>query len=142
MTHTIDSATGVNGSNTAELFEDGGMELVIAGTFEKDRPYKVYIGDHKDTTDAICYSGVPGQGNSIYSEINNKLYVYTPMLVSTGSTPYSLTVLDTVTLATQVLPDCVYVRKKQFFNKVYSLRKILPPIYKTGARIIKEENPT
>lgn len=124
-----------------EVFEDGGRKIIISGTFESGVSYNVYIGDHRDSTDAICYSGIPDQGNEIYPELNSTLIAYTPLLLPSGEFPYSVTVINTSTSETQTLIDILYVRLKQYFNRVYKYRSMLNPKYKSGPKAIDLEEP-
>lgn len=129
----------VNEASSVEVFSDGGYELRIAGEFESDHTYRVYIGDYRSESDPVCYSSIPKQGSSIKPQLNGVLYAYTPLLAPSGSYPYSITVVDELTLDTQTLTDILYARLRQFYNRVYRLRKALSPKYKTGARAITEE---
>jgi hypothetical protein len=122
-----------------EIFNNGGYELIISGVFEQDSSYNVFIGDFKNDSDAICYSGVPEQGNIIYPELDNTLYVYTPLLNITGSNPYSITVINISTLETRTLLNCLYVRNKQFNSKTYSYKKNLFNNYELGPIDVTEE---
>jgi len=129
----------INEESTVEVFEDGGYLIAIPGYFEDGHKYNVHIGDYRNSNDAICYSAIPEQGATLYPQLNGTLYTYTPLLLTTDSSPFSLTVIDEDTLETSTLIDSVFVRKKQYHNKVYRIRKLLPPTYKTGARMIEEE---
>jgi len=128
--------------NKERVSEDGGHELLVSGTFEAGHTYYVYIGDFKTSSDAICYSGVSDQGNVIIPEVNNTLYAYTPLLTTTGTTPYSVTVIDVSTAESHTLTDSIYIDKKQFLSKIYLYRKMLSPKYIYGPNNIKEEVPT
>lgn len=130
----------INSSVTANVFEDGGYVIYIPGSYEDGASYSIHIGDYRNALDPVCYSGIPEQGSSIYPQLNGVLYAYTPLLQITGVNPYSVTVINESTLSVQTLIDVLFVRKKQFYNKVYRIRKVLPPRYKTGPRSILEEN--
>jgi hypothetical protein len=125
--------------NRSEIFNNGGYEIIISGIFEQGYSYNIFIGDYKNDSDAICYSGIPEQGNTIYPELNNTLYVYTPLLNITGSDPYSITVINVVTLESKTLLNCLYVRNKQFNSKVYSYKKNLFNKYEVGPIDIMDE---
>jgi hypothetical protein len=125
--------------NKSEIFCNGGYELIISGIFEHNFSYNVFIGDYKNDNDAICYSGIPEQGNIIYPELNNTLYVYTPLLNITGNYPYSVTVMNTSTLESRTLLNCLYVRNKQFNSKVFNYKKNLFSNYELGPMDITEE---
>lgn len=127
--------------NIDSIFDSGGHEIVISGSFEEAHTYYVYIGDYKSSSDSLCYSGISDQGNVIVPEVNNTLYAYSPLLNSTGSTPYSVTVIDTSTLESHTLVDVLYVYKKQYLSKIYNYRKMLEPNYLYGPYDIREEIP-
>jgi hypothetical protein len=123
------------------LFCDGGHKITVYGNFEENGNYNIFIGDHKNTTDSICYSGIPGQRNLIYPELNNSLIGYTPLLNITGVVyPYSVTVVNSDSLEAHVLIDCLYIYNRQFYTKVYEIRKNLLPCYLTGPINIDNED--
>ena len=131
----------IDSIDISSVFMDGGRRIAISGSFELGNPYKVFIGDYKNDLDAVCYSGICEQGNIIYPELNNILIAYTPLLIPTGAiNPYSITVINNNTLESHVLLDCILVYNKQFYTKVYEIRKLLLPGYLTGPINIENED--
>ena len=130
----------INFVDKSEIFNDGGYELIISGVFEQGASYNVFIGDFLNGGDAKCYSGIPEQGNIIHPELNNTLYAYTPLLNITNNNPYSITVMNVDTLETRIILNCIYVRRKQFYSKVYAYRNNLFSNYELGPMDITEEN--
>jgi hypothetical protein len=130
----------INSVDKLEIFNDGGHELIISGVFENGASYKVLIGDFLNDDDAECYSGIPEQGNIIYPELDNTLYVYTPLLNIADSSPYSITVINVDTLETRSILNCLYISNKQFYSKVYTYRNNLFSNYELGPMNITEEN--
>lgn len=120
------------------IFNSGGHELVINGVFNGGC-FQVYIGDKKDTSDLLCYSGKPGQGTLIYPIANTKLKVYSPRIISSGNCPFSIYVVNTVNGQARILSNVLTVVETQFYTSVYALRKVYPPHYKTGSRNISLE---
>jgi hypothetical protein len=119
---------------------DGGYQLRVFGTFELGHTYHVHIGTTGTTADALCYSGVPGQGNTLIPWTSGILRAVTPELVF-SETAYSVLVRDVTTNATKVLSNILTVSKKDFQAAVYALRKVQPPRLRTGPRRIEEEDP-
>lgn len=131
----------INSITPNSLFCDGGHKITVYGNFEVNASYNIFIGDYKNAGDAVCYGGIPEQGNLIYPELNNSLVGYTPLLNATGVTyPYSVTVINSVSLEAHVLIDCLYIYNRQFYTKVYEIRKNLLPCYLTGPINIDNED--
>lgn len=127
-------AFSITSINIDTVFNNGGYELVVTGVFEDGGTYSVTIG-----ADGVCYSGIPGQGNTIYPETGISLYAYTPMLEPTSGTAYSVTVINLSTLESHTLSNVLTVLPKQYLSKIYSFRRMLAPDYLYGAGHIKEE---
>lgn len=117
---------------------EGGHALTITGSFELTHRYRVHVGNSETTSDPICYSGIPGQGNVVYPTNATTLVAYTPLLVS-STTPYSILVVDLETSVVHPLLNALTALKKQFYSLVYLYRKNMHGDYKVGPRNIELE---
>ena len=131
-------AFSLTAATPASIPEDGGREIQIAGSFEKENPYKVHIGPNGAASDPACYSGKPGQGTIVYPWTSGILRCYMPVLTPGG--PYTVTVVNQSTAEEHKLLLEVTITERQFWTSVYDLRRSLPLFYKTGPRKIDLES--
>ena len=128
------------------ILSDGGHTITVTGLFEAGHQYQVYMGDLGTIYDHVCYSGIPGQKNTVSptpSEIGGSLdtlTIYSPM-VTPDSSAYSIVVIDVSTLEVHLLSDVITAVKKQFFSTVYSMKRLYNPKYYVGPRTIELEKP-
>lgn len=115
--------------------KNGGYQLTISGVILAGT-YIVHIGLGGTADDAIAYPGNPGEGNEVEfvdqgGGISSAI-VYTPPL-ATGAN--YLIFLEGVGTADVLLDDpIVTVLPKVFRSSAFSLKQMLPPHHKTGAR--------
>ena len=114
-------------NNTVE--ESGGAGITLVGTFPVGTPFKVYIGLTGTSADPEAYSGVPGQGYTIYSKRSDRVTVYTPNLPPGTYRVHIESAEDGATLIIGVI-----VRPKLFRSSVFALRNVLPNFWKVGPR--------
>ena len=120
----------------ATFREGGGHEIQITGVFEMGHRYRVHIGELGTTSDLSCYSGKMGQEDTIYPWTSSILRAYSPVL--TPNRTVSVTVLDLDTTEQHTLTDVGATVFRYHKSQVFSLRKMFPIFYKTGARDIGE----
>lgn len=125
----------------ATLMENGGYLFQVQGTFEPGHRYSLHIGPLGSASDPACYSGVPGQGNTIYPWTTGILRAYSPMLDPTGG-PYKVYVVDIDTSENHTLVAVMTVVYRDFRSSVFTLRKVLPLHWRTGPRDIELVPPT
>jgi len=123
-----------------KVFCDGGRLLTVTGVFELRHRYRVHVGNSETTSDPICYSGIPGQGNVVYPTNATTLVARTPLLVP-SVTPYSVLVVDLDTAVVHSLLNVLTALNKQFYSLVYGYRKVMHGDYKVGPRNIELEAP-
>jgi hypothetical protein len=130
-------AFSLTAADPTTVFEDGGREIQIQGSFELENPYKVHIGTNGSSADPTCHSGKAGQSDIIYPWTSSILRCYTPVIIPGG--PYTITVVNQDTAEEHQLVDELTVAERQFWTSVYDLRKVLPLFYRTGPRKIDLE---
>lgn len=108
---------------------DGGYPLDLFGEFLVGVPLTVHVGLVGSTNDPLCYSGIPGQGYTIYATSAQRIRAYTPQLIP-GL--YNVTVSTGVQSAT--LSQAVRVHPPEVRLGTLALRQVLPPFWKTGPR--------
>lgn len=122
------------------LPEDGGYELRVEGTFELGHRYEIEFLGTGISPNPKCYSGKPGQGNTVYPWTALILRAYTPVLPAGGPYTVKVTDLDTAeTHSNATAPSYVY---RDFKSTVFAMRKVLPPLWRTGPRDIDLVPPT
>ena len=129
----------LTGVNISRIPENGGHEIQVQGTFEPPIRYWVYIGATGTIADTLCYSGKPGQGTIIFPFSPTVLLCYSPLLAP-GKDVF-ITVKDLDEGSVLSLGDPIAVDYVQFYSTVFSIRKVLPPFYKTGPRSIEQVDP-
>lgn len=130
-------AFSLSAVSSSTIFESGGYEIQVQGSFDLEHRYKIHIGSNGSSVDPACQSGRVEQGTIIFPWTESILRAYSPVIAPGG--PYTVTVVDQDTAEEHQLVDAVSVAKRQFVMSVYDLRKVLPRFYKTGPRKIDAE---
>ena len=134
-------ALTLTGFSHADLSDAGGVLVEIYGTFVTNHRYRARVGDTLMSIDPAFYSGIPGRGAILYPFTEGIIRAYSPYLrpsVDAGA-PYSIVVDDLETLEQEILLEAVNVWPRLYADATYSLRKVLPLHYLTGARDIDLE---
>lgn len=129
MAHTVTAI------DRTEVLEHGGYELNITGTFERGHTYRVYIGPTGTVTDEQAHSGVAGQKTVIIPYSLVQLRVYTPRVAP--GVIHDVLVEDIATLGTDVVAASLTGRARDYGSKVFKIRKLYPPFYRSGPRSIE-----
>jgi len=133
-------ATLIASVSPGEVPFDGGYALTILGTFNVGNRLQVYIGIYGDPArDYICYSGIPGQGNTIYARDSRVIRAFTPAIYAGG--PFQVTVVDLDAVEQATLASAVYTRVASYRLTQLALRSVLPPFYRTGYRRMDQIGP-
>ena len=132
-----DAAGGIEGLIPRSLSRNyvsgnGGHPIEILGTFPAGEPMHIYLGPTGTVDDPQCFSGVPGQGKDIYSIGGRKVRFFTPVLPIGG--PFTITIQVVGSGAVMRWTNVISALPPDYRSGVFSLRSLLPPIYKTGAR--------
>lgn len=111
---------------------DGGV-LVAVTLLDPlaDGNYAVYLGPLASALDPACYSGISGQGG-IIQVVSNAFAVYVPPLPVGGPYSFYLVGVSGAPIATTVA--VITVIAHSFKSRTFSIRKVLPPWWKTGPR--------
>ncbi len=120
------------GVEPSTVASDGGYLLDIEGTFELGVAMTVTIGLGEDAKDA--YSGIPGQGTTVYALTTSRLRAYTPALAP-GTYQLSVSV-DGSQLA--AISSALLVVPAEHRLSIFSLRAVLPPKWRTGPRSLEQ----
>ena len=116
---------------------DGGYLLKIIGVFEVDTAHRVHVGLNGSSNDPVCYAG-QGQGSLALPFTATELRVFTPRL-ALGL--LSVFVLQTATTDSDSLLGVLTSVKPDFKSRVFDMRRILPPFWKTGPRSMEQLPP-
>ena len=116
---------------------DGGQLLTLVGTFVDGERYRIFIG--KDATGYPCYSGVPGQGNDLYSGAGVRLRCFVPAIPPRG--PYQLYLRSLDSLDEILVSVGLHVFPQDFKTKIFDFRRVLPPYWRTGPRNMETLEP-
>lgn len=119
------------------LFYDGGYQFIVTGVFPLGEPLSLYIGNTDTNADAVCYSGIPGNGNFCYALNANLLVAYSPILAA-NLNRYDLLVVSPSTSESQVFTSAFTVRHPQFYSSVFEFRAVFPPTWYTGPRRLQD----
>lgn len=92
--------------------------------------YRVYVDD--GVTEHACYSGVAGSANNVRVYGDDVLRFVSPPLTVGG--PYDVVVRDTAGTLLETYRAALLVVPHVWKGKVFDLRRLLPPWYKTGPR--------
>jgi len=130
-------ATSLTGISPATISEDGGTELELSGAFTVQHRYRVYLGGLGTAADPGCPSGKAGQGFDVYPWTADTLKCFSPVLAPGG--PYTVTVVDQDDATSDQLVGAVAVTQRQFQSKVYAMRRLFTPWFKTGPRAVDRE---
>lgn len=129
-------ATALTSITPGTVGHEGGQPFYIIGEFQ-DVDCAVYIS--RNGVHLPCYSGVPGRGNVVKPLHPTVLRaVMPPLSPTTDATLFDVRVVqggDDITLA-----DVVTVDYKSWSEQTMALRRLLPPLWKTGYRTL-ETNP-
>lgn len=120
-----------------KVLADGGAKFSVFGDFTGmlGTGYRVHIGPNGDSTDPACYSGVVGQGTTIYPVSVQELRCYLPVLEPTDGSPYDVFVVQVLdALENGVLAGALEVLPAQYYSRVFNLRSVFPPFYRMGPR--------
>lgn len=122
----------------AVVMNDGGWFFVVTNTaqFGADR-YAVHLGPAGDSSDPVCYPGVAGEGR--FADVINGKYLelYSPIVIQ--GVGYFLTFVDELgnedPSDDPVLDVVAHVER----NRIYSMRRLMPPKWFTSARKVKDD---
>lgn len=131
-------ALSISVASPTQFSEDGGHQIEVTGVFVLGNQHRIHIGATGTASDPQCHSGKAGQGNILYPVSATLLRGYTPAGLPPGAS-YDVYVVDLDTSENDSLTDEVTIEERQYYTKVYSMRKQMPPYYKTGPRIIDQE---
>lgn len=113
-----------------EVGSEGGWRLAAAGTWPTGGVIFTIGG-------VDCYSGVPGQGTTVYPLADGTCVFASPVL---DRGVYDLDARDAATgLQTDTLASAVHVVLPSFSTVLYSLRRRLPPPRSVGPRDVRHE---
>jgi len=131
-------ALTLTGFSHVNLSDAGGVLVEIYGTFVINHRYRARIGNTLMSIDPAFHSGIPGRGGILYPFTTGILRAYSPyMRPSAGAgIPYSVVVTDLETAEQDLLLEVANVWPRLYADSTYSLRKVLPLHYLTGARDI------
>jgi len=112
------------------ISRDGGSIIELAGTFSTDQVYEITVDS------IVAYSGVPGQGNAIYTE--GSLLSFVLPEIDIGSIG-SLTVQATSSPGAETDTISLSVIEKPFRSTMLDIRRMFPSWCGVGARRIELE---
>ena len=98
---------------------------------------RVHVGNSGTASDPVCYAG-QGQGSIVLPFTPTELRVFTPRL-ELGL--LSVFVIQTATTDTDNLLGVLTTVKPDFKSRVFDMRRILPPFWKTGPRSMEQLPP-
>ena len=117
---------------------NGGLEFTITGTFSTSVDYSVYLGINGSDADALCYSGVMGQGYVCRATLSGGIYTIsavTPILPR--STAIILTVkfgADEGNFSAGCGIPAIWAVEHSYFDQLFEARKHWLPWHDTGPR--------
>ncbi len=126
---TNPSLTHLDSSSPDTAFSDGGYPIDLFGVFPVGVPLAVHIGLSISEDDPRAYSGIPGQGNTIFAISESHVRVYTPTLA-----PGVYGILVKSATSQSALSQILTIVPNEYRLSVFSLRQVLPPTWKTGPR--------
>lgn len=114
---------------------DGGHTVTVTAGIP-DGTYRVYVGFTVSEDDAICYSGIQGQGSNVVVEDEEFTCVVPPLEVDVG---YSFFLVNVDDLTTAAVTGVLDVIPHDFRSRMLSLRRILPRNWRMGYRTLEAE---
>lgn len=124
-------------STTVAVEDKGGafLEVEDIGIPLSD-DLRVFVDD--GTTEHACYSGVSGQGYTVKALEAGVMQFVVPPLAIGG--PYDIVVRSAGGGLLATIPGVLDVVARNWESKVFDLRRLLPPWYKTGPRRVDIED--
>ena len=129
-------ALNVSSVSPAIVPYDGGYRIEIAGTFVVGHRMQFHLGVLGSAFDPSCYSGVPGQGATVYPDSTVLAVAYTPLLPA--GELIILFAKDLDTSETDTLASAVAVLLPSYDLATFGLRAVLPPHWLTGPRRMEQ----
>lgn len=118
----------------AEIAEDGGALLRVAGTFDLGVAYEVRLDS---VSGPHCLSGRPGQMRTCYALTVQEIRCYAPIAAQGAHDVVVRRVDGAEPPATLAAGLTVYPR--EFATTVHAVRKVFPPFYDLGPRSVRQE---
>lgn len=122
------TALPANGGVIIKLSLSGGNKWPVTG------PYQVRLIDPAGVarpTTGDCYSGVPGQGSEIFTDVVNESLSF--VLPPLSPAVYDVRVRYGPTFALEILLDnALIVADRNYSKATTSVRRVFPPYYKVG----------
>ena len=131
----------VSGIDVSSVGDDGGWEVIASGVFPTGQGVRVRVQDAgPPVLDALCYSGIPGQGAYRISTSGTTLAFTVPPMPIGG--PYDLDFESEDALLSFALANALTVVRRSFTDALYRVRAHLPPPRDVGPYAIDGENDT
>lgn len=135
------SGLGVSDSYSLGVFPDhGGVFVVVSGDFDTKKKIRVRLEDATGVVHpsiGFCYSGVPGQGHTIYSPRGATFkFVLPPLKLGTYSIRYYYGETDQTGF---LIEDSVRIATRNRSPETHSIRMGFPLLYKTGPANLRQE---
>ena len=133
------------GSDSDVLPDNGGVVIKLSLTpgskWPSGGPYKIRLIDPNGVarpTTGDCYSGVPGQGNLVYTDVINESMTF--VLPPLAPASYDLRLRYGPTFTDEILlEDSILITRRNHGRETHSIRRQYPPFYKTGVIGIRSE---
>jgi hypothetical protein len=127
----------VTGIDVAEVPDDGGVKITLTGAFPIGVEILVNVTDGAKI-DRRCFSGVPGQGSSCFTEDGATLSFVSPPLPP-SAVRYDLVLVPDVGSPLTV-PEALLAVHRTFAANLFSLRSVAARPRYVGAYTIEDED--
>lgn len=111
----------------------GGDKVTVTGVFLRTRTYEVVVGGEEEANPpVVAYSGVAGQGDVIFTPDETTISFAMPRLEF--ATPTNVNVREIGGEGEPIEAIQIVALERVFHSTVFSMRRMFPPWYATGAR--------
>ena len=132
------------GLDGAKLPGNGGVIVKLSlttGKWPEVGPYRVRLIDPAGAVrpnDTDCYSGVPGQDTSVFTDVVNESLSFVLPPLSPGA--YNVRLRYGPTFTDEILLEkVVVITRRNYASETYKIRRLYPPFYESGPIVIRSE---
>jgi hypothetical protein len=126
----------LDSADIAECEDEGGQAVSLYGLYRDETARVSLFLDGSPGTLYPCYGGLSGQGYLPHPVFSGMLTLATPR-VPTGFYRFKVQQsTETFTSDLATVPFGLTVRVRNWRTRVFSLRRVMPPWYRTGPRIL------
>lgn len=131
---------------TGALPDNGGIVVKLSLTpgskWPSQGPYHIRLIDPTGVaqpTTGNCYSGVPGGGTDVFTDVINESMTF--VLPPLAPASYDLRLRFGPTGTDEILlEDAILITRRNHAQSTHSIRRLYPPFYKTGSIGIRGED--